>query len=400
MKIKDIISGTKKRVSRDSRKRRIKQGDTISGVDHLSNISESVIMEGGRIDHVEDLVLFQGSEGIKNSIKTLRSLEHSPQQTTIKWDGKPAVIFGRNEQGEFVLTDKSGFGAKTYRGRVTSPKELQDMLIARAPDDEGRRQYAEKMASLWPAFEGSVGKDFRGYVHGDLLWQNTPQEEKGKIVFEPNTTKYFVNPRSAIGRKIAQSKVGVVVHMMIDLDGNVGPVDSTKFVDGPLMVMPPQTLTQAPEVDVPALDELEAFGNKIAGKVDQMLNVPAELKLTDLNKIFYTYINASTKSGNLDNMSLDGFLSWLQTSKVSVPKQQRIAEYMQTHGKTFSDMFDFIGGIQRVKNAIIQQLDNQPADITATTDGQPGGEGYVVGRDVKLVNRSGFSAANARKNMN
>ena len=60
-------------------------------------------------------------------------------------------------------------------------------------------------------------------------------------------------------------------------------------------------------------------------------------------------------------------------------------------------MFDFIGGIQRVKNAIIQQLDNQPADITATTDGQPGGEGYVVGRDVKLVNRSGFSAANARK---
>ena len=89
MKIKDIISGTKKRVSRDSRKRRIKQGDTISSVDHLSNISESVIMEGGRIDHVEDLVLFQGSEGIKNSIKTLRSLEHSPQQTTIKWDGKP-----------------------------------------------------------------------------------------------------------------------------------------------------------------------------------------------------------------------------------------------------------------------------------------------------------------------
>ena len=37
-------------------------------------------------------------------------------------------------------------------------------------------------------------------------------------------------------------------------------------------------------------------------------------------------------------------------------------------------------------------------NITATTDGQPGGEGYVVGSDVKLVNRSGFSAANARKN--
>ena len=41
-------------------------------------------------------------------------------------------------------------------------------------------------------------------------------------------------------------------------------------------------------------------------------------------------------------MNLDGFLSWLQTSKVSAPQQQRIAEYTQTHGKTFSDMFDFI----------------------------------------------------------
>ena len=61
-------------------------------------------------------------------------------------------------------------------------------------------------------------------------------------------------------------------------------------------------------------------------------------------------------------------------------------------------MLEIIGGIQKVKNEIISQLDSHPADITATTDGQPGGEGYVVGSDVKLVNRSGFSAANARKN--
>ena len=38
------------------------------------------------------------------------------------------------------------------------------------------------------------------------------------------------------------------------------------------------------------------------------------------------------------------------------------------------------------------QLDNSTSDITATTDGCFRGEGYVVGRDVKLVNRAGFSA--------
>ncbi len=50
--------------------------------------------------------------------------------------------------------------------------------------------------------------------------------------------------------------------------------------------------------------------------------------------------------------------------------------------------------IMIAKNKVIQQLDKQPADIQAVTDGQPGGEGYVVGKDVKLVNRAGFTAAN------
>ena len=100
----------------------------------------------------------------------------------------------------------------------------------------------------------------------------------------------------------------------------------------------------------------------------------------------------------MGNLGLDDFVSWLQQSKVSAPKTARITEYLQKHAKSFAGMLEIIGGIQKVKNEIISQLDSHPADITATTDGQPGGEGYVVGSDVKLVNRSGFSAANARKN--
>ena len=54
--------------------------------------------------------------------------------------------------------------------------------------------------------------------------------------------------------------------------------------------------------------------------------------------------------------------------------------------------------ISDIKNKIIAHMDDQPTDIEAYTDGQRGGEGYVVGKDVKLVNRSGFSAANFRGN--
>ena len=88
MKIKDVISGTKKRLSRNNRQRRHKQGDSIRDVDHIANLSE-----GARIDHVEDLVLWQGSNGIDKSIATLKSLEHQPQATTIKWTANPCYFW-------------------------------------------------------------------------------------------------------------------------------------------------------------------------------------------------------------------------------------------------------------------------------------------------------------------
>ena len=67
------------------------------------------------------------------------------------------------------------------------------------------------------------------------------------------------------------------------------------------------------------------------------------------NYIFPTLI--LNKARNLGNIGLDDFVSWLQTSKVSVPKQQRIIEYLQKHSKAFSGMFEIISGIQKVKNS-------------------------------------------------
>ena len=52
----------------------------------------------------------------------------------------------------------------------------------------------------------------------------------------------------------------------------------------------------------------------------------------------------------------------------------------------------------QTKNDVIRQLDSQSADVEAYTNGERGGEGYVIGTgDAKLVNRSGFSAANLNK---
>ena len=82
-----------------------------------------------RIQHAEDFIFWEGSAGAVRVLQALKNLEgESHKDVTIKWDGSPAVIFGRNADGEFIFTDKSGFSAKGYDGKSKSADELAAML--------------------------------------------------------------------------------------------------------------------------------------------------------------------------------------------------------------------------------------------------------------------------------
>ena len=71
-----------------------------------------------RIQHAEDVIFWEGSAGAMRVLQSLRNMaKDDHKNVTLKWDGSPALIFGRDEQGEFVFTDKSGFGAKGYDGK-------------------------------------------------------------------------------------------------------------------------------------------------------------------------------------------------------------------------------------------------------------------------------------------
>jgi len=93
-----------------------------------SKVQPVQLNEGARIDHAEDIVFWEGSRGAMRAVEALRNLEgDSHKDVTLKWDGSPAIIFGRNEDGEFILTDKSGFTAKGYDGRSKSGDDLTDV---------------------------------------------------------------------------------------------------------------------------------------------------------------------------------------------------------------------------------------------------------------------------------
>jgi hypothetical protein len=274
------------------------------------------------------------------------------------------------------------------------------MLNSRGKEgDDSRKEFAAKMRSIWDKVESVVPANFRGYVLGDLLYFTTPPaDNSGRLTFQPNTTEYAVDVNSEIGNKIQDSDVGVVVHKFIDLDGNIANVDVTQFQDGGTLIMPPATITKAPGVDLPIVDKLESYIQKNASAVDKMLNVPAELKMSDFANILYTFINNSVKTGNLDNLTFDTFTKWVSTSKLSNAKKERVVEYIKQHAQGFEATFAIVSNMMKVKNQVIAALDNQPADIEASTGGQRGGEGYVVDKDVKLVNRAGFTAANMAMN--
>ncbi|SVB26088.1 uncharacterized protein METZ01_LOCUS178942, partial [marine metagenome] len=50
-----------------------------------------------RIQHAEDVVFWEGSAGAKRALKALSDMANAGgKNVTIKWDGSPAVVFGRN----------------------------------------------------------------------------------------------------------------------------------------------------------------------------------------------------------------------------------------------------------------------------------------------------------------
>lgn len=363
------------------------------------------LTEDARIQHAEDIIFWEGSKGAARAIESLRNLEKGGHtDVTIKWDGSPAIIFGRNEDGEFVLTDKSGFGAKGYDGKSTSAKDLENMLKARpgyAKNPESYGEFVDNMASIFDEYERALSKDFRGYYKGDLLYFNTPQEADGRYVFTPNIVTYGVDTDSDIGQKIGRSKTGIVIHRYVDEEGRERGVsidEIERVMQGnEVLVLPPVTAQEPPTIDDSSIKQLQTILSRNASAIDTILdtNKLKEMKVSDLPKIFYTYLNSKVDTG-LDNLAKD-FPSWLANSKVSETKKKKIVEMINQNIKGYNAIWQLVEGIMKVKDDIINQLESQPADITASIGSEQGGEGYVLahpGGDIKLVPREYFSKAN------
>ena len=380
--------------------------------DRIVNQGMQVIVEaevqGGRakgIEHLEDYVFRNGSAGIKKAMDIVKqTAADTGRTTTVKWDGKPALIFGRDANGTFILTDVSGFGAKGYNGLFTSPRQVTQHLAARDADAAALGKPATRVQDLapiynklWGMLDAAIPKNYRGFVQGDLLYMDTPPLEAGNYVFTPNTIEYKIPARSDVGQRIGTSEVGIAMHTRYSEPGAPKePIGTVPFKSVPgLLLLEPVYAKENVRPNQELMQQLKTVYSSQGAAIDQLFN-PAELRalqITDLPKLCIDYINSRVGVG-FDNLVAD-FGPWLQ-QRVTPKKFKNIVEYLQSPRSNLAGMaaaFTAWGLLHDIKMDILNQLDLQ----------HPGQEGWVMATGAgmaKAVNRlaGGFTAANRQIN--
>jgi hypothetical protein len=349
-----------------------------------------VLTEGARIEHIEDLVFERGTRGVREALDIItHAAEDTRRYTTVKWDGKPAIIWGRKPTGEFVLTDKSGFGAKGYDGLATSPEMMAQIQRQRGGE---RSELIAIYTKLFPMLRAATPENFRGYVQGDLLYTETPPEVAGAYVFRPNFVEYKIPAGSKLGEQIGASEVGIAAHTRYQ-EPSAEPTPLRQLnidpVPGLLIIEPTVKDIKNVTPNAALIKQLRQVVNKNAQAIDGLFN-PAELRaaqLADLPQLCKRYINSRIDT-NYDNL-LSDFGNWLQTN-VTPRKYNNTVEYLQSPRSNSDGMvaaFTAFLLLHDIKTDMLEQLDRQ----------QPGQEGWVLATPAgraKLVNRFGFSAGN------
>ena len=366
--------------------------------DRIVNQGMSVIVEGVRIEHPEDLLFdHKPSQAIQQALQGLESSASDPQgTTTVKWDGKPAIIFGRKPNGDFVLTDKSGFLAKGYDGLATGPEHIARMMNMRSGE---RGELIALYKKLFPLLRKAVPQDFRGYVQGDLLYSQRPPIVGDNFVFTPNTVTYTVPVNSPLGKKIATSEAAVAIHTSLEAPGaNARPIRAAALndVNGLLIIDPSLKEPRDIKLNAAVLNDLKQLATKYGADMDRVFN-PMELRtrrISNLPALIKTYINSRVRSGSYNNL-VGGFGPWVQEKEPA--KSNRIFEWANENKRGMAAIFKAFLDLSQLKNDLVRQLDAQAHDVQASINNEPGHEGYV-GPGMKFVDRMRFSQANFAKN--
>ena len=382
------------------------------------------------IEHIEDIIFDQGSQGVMASVMYIKSLydmlkgsSESKYSVSMKWDGAPAIVCGTDPETDlFFVGTKSVFNKDNPKIMYTI-KDIEDNY-SEQPD------LANKLSAC---LEHLRKLNIQGVVQGDFMFDEQSKQKKTiqgeeHIVFKPNEIVYAVPINSDIGRSIETAKVGIVFHTSYtgdtikDMTASPG-VDINAFTQTTDVwfdnatfdnLAGTATMTKQESTALASLVKQAAMLAKInKGFLDKL---QAENRITQTIKM---YINSMIRAGTIESnpqrfiQGLTDFYAdrmetqklGLKTEKGRIKRDQELANFksiVQKNMNNFQKLIQLFGVLGQAKMLILRKL-NTLSQIGSFRETETGfevtaPEGFVAadtdGNVVKLVDRLEFSKAN------
>lgn len=362
----------------------------------------AVLLEDkGHLDHPEDLVFLGGSSGANRALQSTIDTVNNPDKITIKWDGYPALIFGRDDAGRFSIMDKHMFNKKDGTGRqVYSPAEFRKYDLDRGVV---RTELHRLIDIIWDGLEKSDNS--KGYYWGDLLFGEPLRAgSDGLYRFRanPKGLTYTVDPDSDIGKELSDKTAGIVVHQYIPADSpttdNAIPLNGTigKLKNNSDVAIIPAKMPITPKLnlDNKLVQNVKRMIGAYANDVDTLFDTAPQARNT-FNQLFTTYINKKIMQGDLTEL-LPNFIEYVKTRPMTERMREKIEKHLEENHNGLVGAFQIWAAIYVLKMSVVRQL-NKAAETAPVQgyleDGTITQEGFVS-HGLKFVDRMGFSRQN------
>jgi len=371
------------------------------------------------LTHLEELILTQGAQGYKTArsfliemLKNLKGNSDAKVNTSVKWDGAPAIFAGINpDNKQFFVGTKSIFNKE--------PK-----INYTAEDVDLNHGHAQGLADkLKLALEYLPALGIKNILQGDFMFdksilKSTNIDGKKHYSFRPNTITYAVDADSELGRQVRSAKLGIVFHTTyrsLDSGASFGA-----DVSG-LRRNPNVWFDDAFFKDTTGIVTLTASEAK---EVAMMIKKADSIKINYDNlpsSLLNIYLNQEIKTGQfVDNaaISYKAFQKWFELrtdkkiaklksdrgiEKATAAKQEQMA-MLEQRKQDILNIFIVSKLLADAKLIFVKKYNNAVYNTKHFVDDGKGGlrvtapEGYVavdhIGQGVKFVDRVEFSRAN------
>ena len=386
-----------------------------------------VMAKNTHLEHLEDDLFNNGYEGGKNALAFLASLRDMLSATgtgntkvTVKWDGAPAIVCGKDPNDQFFVGTKSVFNKG--QPKIGYDHDLIDYHYETSPVKD----------VLHKCYDAFKELPIKGVLQGDLLYTKTPplitMNGKRCYKFKPNTIVYCVEKDTPLGKKVGVSTFGIVFHTKYsgtsveDMSASFG-VDVSGLQKNPDVAVFSAEFQNVNGVANLTVSDKQKLNSQILiakremDKARPFLRVLG-IKTMDYAPLFKVYFNQVIRSGKIPSTSAAmaaGYGNFIdmkykteiakkkteKTQKAWDNKRQESLKYLNTNKTAVLSAFSSFKSIISAKEIVLNKLKKIEGVGTFIEDENgyrvTSPEGFVAIKDgtaIKLVDRLEFSRAN------